>query len=46
VTDGVYPAYMKWRRGIRFYQIFEAYLKKMVLLGRGEVTKEVMLYLV
>ena len=31
---------------IRFYQICEACLKKMVLLGSGEVTEEVMFHLV
>ena len=31
---------------IRFYQICEASLKKMVLLGSGEVTEEVMFHLV
>jgi CRISPR-associated protein Cas2 len=31
---------------IRFYQVCEACLKKMVLLGSGEVTEEVMLHFV
>ena len=31
---------------IRFYQICEACLKKMVLLGSGEVTEEVLFHLV
>jgi len=31
---------------IRFYQVCEACLKKMVLLGSGEVTEEVMFHLV
>jgi CRISPR-associated protein Cas2 len=31
---------------IRFYQICEACLKKMVMLGSGEVTEEVMFHLI